>query len=171
MFPSLAPSTSPPTPAVGWTRIGDAASVLLFNGAELQSSCCNSQTPTGPPERDFNGPNNWITSGNVLQSTTDESGYTLLTNGKVLMIDTKRVTACPNPTQSSELYTVTNPDDGCRHLGVRAAASRPPLQLTGRRIRRRNHDVQQQGICHRRKQECHGGLRRSSEHMGCRPGS
>ena len=113
-------SNSPPT---GWTRIGDAASVILFNGADLQSSCCNSQTPVGRQNAIFNGPNSWITSGNVLQSTTDESGYTLLTNGKVLMIDTKRVTACPNPTQSSELYTVTNPN------GVGTWACGPPLPV------------------------------------------
>jgi hypothetical protein len=102
-------SNSPPT---SWSRIGDAAGVILFNGAYMQSSCCNSQNPTGRQNAIFNGPNSWITSGNVLQSTTDESGYTLLTNGKVLMIDTKRVAACPNPTQSSELYTVTNPTTG-----------------------------------------------------------
>jgi hypothetical protein len=78
----------------------------------MQSSCCNAQSPTGRQNAIYNGPNSWITSGNVLQSTTDESGYTLLTNGKVLMIDTKRVTACPNPTQSSELYTVTNTTTG-----------------------------------------------------------
>jgi hypothetical protein len=102
-------SNSPPS---GWTRIGDAAGVILFNGAYMQSSCCNSQTPPGHQNAIFNGPNNWITTGNVLQSTTDESGYTLLTNGKVLMIDTKRVTSCPNPTQSSELYTVTNTATG-----------------------------------------------------------
>ncbi len=66
-------SNAPPT---GWSRIGDAASVLLFNGADLQSSCCNSQSPSGRQNAIYNGPNTWITSGNVLQSTTDESGYT-----------------------------------------------------------------------------------------------
>jgi hypothetical protein len=114
-------ANSPPS---GWSRIGDAASVILFNGAELQSSCCNAQSPVGRQNAIFNGPNSWITSGNVKQSTTDESGYTLLTNGKVLMIDTKTVSSCPTPTQSSELYTVTNPA-----TGVGTWACGPPIPV------------------------------------------
>ena len=102
-------SNSPPT---GWPNIGDAAGVILFNGAYLQSSCCDGHNPPGLQNAIFNGPNSWIPSGNVLQATTDESGYTLLPNGQVLMVDTKTVSACSDPTQSSELYTVTDPVTG-----------------------------------------------------------
>jgi hypothetical protein len=116
---------SPPT---GWGSIGDAAGVVLFNGAYLQSSCCNGHTPPGRQNAIFNGPNSWITSGNALQSTTDESGYTLLTNGHVLMVDSKTVSACPNPTQSSELYTVTDPVTG---VGTWSCGPSIPVLLYG----------------------------------------
>ena len=92
----------------GWSRIGDAASIILPNGAYMQSSCCNAQTPVGRQNAIWTGLSTWLISGNVKQSTTDESGYTLLTNDQVLMVDTKNVTTCTG-TQSSELYTMTAP--------------------------------------------------------------
>ena len=48
-------------PPAGWSSIGDAAGVILFNGAYLQSSCCNGQNPPGLQNAIFNGPNSWIT--------------------------------------------------------------------------------------------------------------
>lgn len=100
------------TPPTGWRRIGDAASIILPNGAYMQSSCCNAQSPAGEQNAILTGPNTWIATGNVLQTTTDESGYTLLTTGQVLMVDTKSASSCPVPTRSSELYTITNTATG-----------------------------------------------------------
>ncbi len=112
-------------PPAGWISIGDAAGVILFNGAYLQSSCCN-----GPSQQNaiFNGPNSWIPSGGTLTSSTDESGYTLLTTGHVLLVDTKRAPSCPNPTQSSELYTVTDPVTG---VGTWSCGPSIPVLLYG----------------------------------------
>jgi hypothetical protein len=118
-------SNSPPA---GWSSIGDAAGVILFNGAYLQSSCCNGQNPPGLQNAIFNGPNSWITTGNTLASSTDESGYTLLTNGHVLLVDAKRAPTCPNPTQSSELYTVTDPVTG---VGTWSCGPSIPVLLYG----------------------------------------
>lgn len=113
-------------PPSGWTRIGDAASITLPNGSYMQSSCCDSQNPAGHQIAIYQGPNSWISSGNVKESTTDESGFTLLTNGLVLMTDTKSTTACPAATRSSELYTITNETTG---VGTWACGPSLPVQL------------------------------------------
>ena len=95
-----------------WRRIGDAASITLANGRYMQTSCCDGQTPAGGQFAIYNGPNSWLVDGNGKQSSTDESGLTLLTNDLVLMVDAKRTTACGTTTaqqnMSSELYTMTN---------------------------------------------------------------
>ncbi len=141
-------------PPTGWPNIGDAAGVILFNGAYLQSSCCDGHNPPGLQNAIFNGPNSWIAERQRTAATTDESGYTLLPNGQVLMVDTKTVSACSNPTQSSELYTVTDPV-----TGVGTWSCGPSLPRTALRRRRgagfRHDDVQQQALPGRRQQECH----------------
>jgi hypothetical protein len=87
-------SNSPPP---GWTRLGDAESVLLANGTYMQSNCCTAQNAL------FNGPNSWTATGSVHQSSNDESGFTLLTNDLVLTVDAKTDSAC-GTSQGSELY-------------------------------------------------------------------
>ena len=73
-------SNSPPS---GWGTIGDAESIVLANGKYMQSNCCTAQNAI------FNGPNSWLATGSVNQSSNDESGFTLLTNDKVLTVDAK----------------------------------------------------------------------------------
>jgi hypothetical protein len=119
----------PNAPPTGWTRIGDAASIILPNGAYMQSSCCNSANPAGRQLAIYQGPNSWLSTGNVKQSTTDESGFTLLTNNLVLMVDSKSTSACPVPTRSSELYTITNQTTG---VGTWACGPSLPTQLYNR---------------------------------------
>lgn len=82
-------------PPSGWSRIGDAESVLMANGKYMQANCCTNQNAT------YCGPNCWNATGSVHQGNNDESGFTALPNGLVLTVDTK--TACGS-TQSSELY-------------------------------------------------------------------
>ena len=86
---------SPPT---GWSTIGDAESIVLANGKYMQSNCCTSQNAL------FNGPNSWTATGSVIQSSNDESGFTLLTNNQVLTVDAKN-SACGNGVNGgAELY-------------------------------------------------------------------
>ena len=66
----------------GWGTVSDADSVPLPNGNYMQANRCTPQNAI------FNGPNSWLATGSVLQSS-DESGFTLLTNDKVLTVDGK----------------------------------------------------------------------------------
>jgi len=87
-------ANSPPT---GWSTIGDAESDLMANGKYLQSNCCTKQTAF------YNGPNSWIAGPNVLAVRNDESGYTSLPDGRVLMVDVQTNSNCGNSTKSSEV--------------------------------------------------------------------
>lgn len=87
-------SNSPPT---GWTKLGDAESVILADGTYMQANCCTAQNAL------FNGPNSWTATGSVNQPNNDESGFTLLTNDLVLTVDAKTDSHCGS-SQASELY-------------------------------------------------------------------
>ena len=78
-------SNAPPS---GWGTVSDAESVLLPNGNYMQANRCTPQNAI------FNGPNSWFATGSVLQSSNDESGFTLLTNDKVLTVDGKFNSPC-----------------------------------------------------------------------------
>jgi hypothetical protein len=90
-------SWAPNLPPAGWGTIGDAESIILANGRYMQSNCCTAENAL------FNGPNSWTPTGSVKQPNNDESGFTLLTNGKVLTVDAKFDSACGTG-QGSELY-------------------------------------------------------------------
>jgi hypothetical protein len=97
-------ANNPPT---GWTSIGDAQNVVLPNGKYLQADCCSKRTAI------FNGPNSWTASGNVLAVRNDESGYTLLGNDKVLMVDVQRNSNCNGSLKSTEYYDPTTGTWSC----------------------------------------------------------
>jgi len=98
-------SNSPPT---GWGTIGDAQSSLMANGKYLQANCCTKQTAY------WNGPNSWTAGPNVLAVRNDESGYTSLPDGRVLMVDVQVNSNCGNSTKSSEYL---DPNDNTWHCG------------------------------------------------------
>ena len=104
-------SNAPPT---GWTSLGDAESVILANGIYLQSNCCSAQNAL------FNGPNSWTATGSVLQSSNDESGFTLLSNDLVLTVDAKNNSAC-GTSRGSELYN--------QSTGLWSCGPQTPVQL------------------------------------------
>jgi len=88
------------SPPSGWGTIGDAQAVTLANGDYLQANCCTKQTAL------YNGPNSWTPSGSVQAIRNDESGYTLLQNDKVLMVDVQTNNNCGSGNnKSSEFYT------------------------------------------------------------------
>ncbi len=105
-------SNSGPT---GWTTVGDAESILLADGRYMQANCCTAQNAI------YTGPNTWTPTGSVLQSSNDESGFTLLPSGKVLTVDAKRARNCNNTRTGSELYDPTT--------GVWSCAPNTPVQL------------------------------------------
>lgn len=104
-------SNAPPT---GWVNLGDAQSVVLANGTYMQANCCTAQNAL------FNGPNSWIATGSVLQPNNDESGFTLLTNDKVLTVDAKNNSNC-GTAKGTELY-----DQG---TGLWSCGPQTPIQL------------------------------------------
>jgi len=85
-------------PPSGWSTIGDAQSVVLENGKYLQANCCTKQTAV------FHNPG-WTPTANVLAQRNDESAYTALPDGRVLMVDVQANTNCGNSTKSSEFYS------------------------------------------------------------------
>lgn len=101
-------------PPSGWSTIGDAESVILANGKYMQANCCTSQNAL------FDGPNSWTATGDVQQPSNDESAFTLLTNKKVLTVDSKYDYNC-STAQGSELY-----DQG---TGVWSCGPETPVQL------------------------------------------
>jgi hypothetical protein len=84
-------------PPSDWSSVGDAESVILPDGTYMQANCCTSQNAL------YGGPNTWTATGNVKQSSNDESGFTLLSNDLVLTVDTKSSTC--GSSQGSELYS------------------------------------------------------------------
>jgi hypothetical protein len=95
------------TPPTGWSTIGDAQNSLLANGKFMQSNCCTKQTAF------YNGPNSWTAGPNVLAVRNDESGYTALPDGRVLMVDVQNNATCGS-SKSSEYY---DPNDNAWHCG------------------------------------------------------
>jgi hypothetical protein len=72
----------------GETPIGDAQSIILANGRYMQANAVMGENAI------FNGPNAWLMAGpppvfgSVNQTNNDQSAFTLLTNDKVLTVDT-----------------------------------------------------------------------------------
>jgi hypothetical protein len=94
-------------PPSGWSTIGDAQSDLLANGKYMQADCCSKKTAF------FNGPNSWTAGPSVLAVRNDESGYTALPDGRLLMVDVQNNSTCGS-SKSSEYY---DPNDNLWHCG------------------------------------------------------
>ncbi|MFY9844637.1 MAG: hypothetical protein WA718_16800 [Terriglobales bacterium] len=66
----------------GWTRVGDAQSVVLANGTFMVADCCTTQ------EALLDATNlTWTTTGTGKADINDEEGWTLLPSGEVLTVD------------------------------------------------------------------------------------
>ena len=69
-------------PPTGWSTIGDAQGVVLFDGTFLQANCCTNQAAL------LNLSNfTWTATGSGKFDVNDEEGWTLLPNKKVLTVD------------------------------------------------------------------------------------
>lgn len=85
-------SWMPVAPPSGWTRIGDAQSVILSNGTLMLAHPDDGQAAL------FNASNlTWTLTGSGKSDRNDEEGWTLLPNGKVLTVDATNL-------NNSELY-------------------------------------------------------------------
>ena len=72
-------SVSPPS---GWSTIGDAQSVVLFDGTYMQANCCTKQAAL------LNASTlTWTSTGTGKFDDNDEEGWTLLPNKQVLAVD------------------------------------------------------------------------------------
>jgi len=80
-------------PPSGWSKIGDAPTVVLPNGTFMLGSCCSANEAL-LDESSLT----WTSTGAGKADANSEEGWTLLPNGKVLTVDTQ------NGTQS-ELYS------------------------------------------------------------------
>ena len=89
-------------PPAGWSTIGDAQGLVLFDGTFMQSNCCTKQAAL------LDGKTlTWTATGAGKFDPNDEEGWTLLPNGKVLAVDAY-VPISPFPYEptgkNSELY-------------------------------------------------------------------
>jgi hypothetical protein len=82
----------------GWSTIGDAQNTVLANGQYLQADCCSKKTAY------YNGPGSWTAGPSVLAVRNDESGYTALPNGDVLMVDVQNNSTCGSSKSTEYLH-------------------------------------------------------------------
>jgi hypothetical protein len=72
------------SPPSGWADIGDAPTVVLPNGNFMMGDCCSEK------EAIFDaGSSTWTATGAGKADPNSEEGFTLLPNGKVLVVDTQ----------------------------------------------------------------------------------
>ena len=90
-------------PPSGWTRIGDASTVILANKTLMLANCCTQQQALFDEST-----LTWTPTGSGKFDVNDEEGWTLLPNGKVLTVDAYVNDYNPNG-MNSELY---NPNTG-----------------------------------------------------------
>jgi len=86
------------TPPSGWSSIGDASSVVLFNKKFMLANCCTRQQALLDPVT-----LTWSATGSGKFDENDEEGWTLLPTGKVLTVDAYTDLNDPSGT-NSELY-------------------------------------------------------------------
>ena len=67
----------------GWTRVGDAQSVVLADGTWMVADCCTTQEALLNPQT-----LTWTATGTGKADINDEEGWTLLPSGQVLTVDT-----------------------------------------------------------------------------------
>jgi hypothetical protein len=72
-------SVAPPS---GWTTIGDAQSVVLFDGTYMQANCCTTQAALLNLKT-----LKWSMTGTGKLDINDEEGWTLLPDGTVLTVN------------------------------------------------------------------------------------
>ena len=77
----------------GWTRVGDAQSVVLADGTMMVADCCTEQEALLDPNNMI-----WTPTGRGKADINDEEGWTLLPSGQVLTVDAN------NGNTNSEIY-------------------------------------------------------------------
>jgi len=89
-------------PPSGWSTIGDASGIVLFNKTFMLANCCTREQAL------FNESTlTWTPTGANKFDENDEEGWVLLPNGKVLCVDAYLDVNDPNGT-NSELYDPTS---------------------------------------------------------------
>ena len=118
IYDPVANSWTSINPPSGWSSIGDASGVVLFNKTFMLANCCDRQQAL------FNESTlTWTATGSGKFDSNNEEGWTLLPSGSVLTVDAYTDVNDPSGT-NSEIYTPS----AARGL-VRAA----PLSSSGTR--------------------------------------
>jgi hypothetical protein len=82
IYDPVSDTWTPVNPPMGWTSIGDAQGVVLFDGTFMQANCCTNQAALLDAKT-----LTWTPTGSGKFDPNDEEGWTLLPNGKVLTVD------------------------------------------------------------------------------------
>jgi hypothetical protein len=95
-------SVSPPS---GWSRIGDAQSVVLPDGNYMLANCCSTQQAIAS----ISGTSvSWSTTGSGKDDSNDEEGWTQLPNGDILVVDANtQIGSAPNKVEIYDLSSGT----------------------------------------------------------------
>ncbi|MGA8876261.1 MAG: hypothetical protein WB555_12060 [Candidatus Korobacteraceae bacterium] len=92
-------SVNPPS---GWSSIGDASTVVLFNKTLMLANCCTRQQAL------FDSTTlTWTATGTGKFDSNDEEGWTLLPSGNVLTVDAYTDVNDPSGT-NSEIYNASS---------------------------------------------------------------
>ncbi len=102
LYDPVANTWTPVNPPSGWSSIGDASGMVLFNKTFMLANCCSRQQAL------FNESTlTWTPTGTNKFDENDEEGWTLLPNGKVLAVDAYLDVNDPTGT-NSEAYDPTS---------------------------------------------------------------
>lgn len=95
---------TPVLPPAGWVTIGDASSVVLFNGTYMQGNCCAHLWQTA-----FLNPTTltWTEGPNGLGTNMNEANWTLLPNGNVLNVAVETICGTDKGSQIYQASTNT----------------------------------------------------------------
>ncbi len=82
IYDPLTNTWAPVNPPTGWSTIGDAQSVVLFDGTYMQANCCTPQAALLESKA-----LTWTSTGSGKFDVNDEEGWTLLPDKKVLTVN------------------------------------------------------------------------------------
>jgi hypothetical protein len=104
LYDPVANSWTNVNPPTGWTKIGDAGSVVLTDGTYMLSDCCT----TGEAKATITGTTvTFAATGTGKADINDEEGWTMLPNQTILVVDANKNLG--GSSNTTEIYTDANP--------------------------------------------------------------
>jgi len=104
LYDPVANSWTNVNPPTGWTKIGDAQSVVLTDGTYMLANCCSTQEAKAT----ISGTTvTFASTGTGKADINDEEGWTMLPNQTIVTVDANRNLG--GSSNNTEIYTDANP--------------------------------------------------------------